>query len=101
MRSHLTKALTIILLTAFFGIPWGLYNQKFAEDARNMTQEQWLAEMGYQKAAQEHGTGLAGTLVITLVACAGLAAIYEFTKWASVKLVDNIMGPEGGNSLKP
>lgn len=99
MRSHLTKAIAVLLLVAFFGIPWGLYNEHLAEEARTMSHEQWLAKMDYSQSATVEAAGLTGTLLGTLIVFTGLMCIYEFTKLVAGMIVDRVMGPEDGGGL--
>lgn len=94
MRAYIIKAVAVLSLTAFFGIPFGFYMEQAREDARTMTQEQWLEFMKYTQMSYENHAGFIAALFTTLVICAGLVCIYEFAKLVSGKLIDRVLGPQ-------
>ncbi len=100
MRSYLTKALAIVLLVTLFGIPWGIYNEQLTEDARTMSQEQWLDVMDYSQSASANATGLYGTLVTALILFTAFVCIYEFTKLIAGMFIDRVLGPEKDGYIK-
>ncbi len=99
MRAHITKALAVLLMTAFIGIPWGFYMEQAREDARTMTQEQWLELMNYSQMTYENHAGFIAAIFTTLFILAGFVCIYEFTKLVSGMVVDRVMGPEDGGGF--
>jgi hypothetical protein len=100
MRAHITKATAVLILTVFFGIPWGLYNKQFIEDARAMSQEQWLDMMEYTQSSYEYSTGFTGTLIAALILFTAFVCIYEFAKLVAGMFIDRVLGPEKSGYIK-
>lgn len=85
-RQMVSKAIAVLGWVVVIGYPWGLYSRRVIEDARTMTQEQWLAHMEMEQTLAANSVGLLGTMLYCLVIMVALATIYEFT-WRGVEMV--------------
>jgi uncharacterized protein involved in cysteine biosynthesis len=100
MRSYFTKALAIVLLVALFGTPWGFYNEQLAEDARTMSQKQWLGVMDYSQSNSANSAGLYGTLIASLILFTAFVCFYEFAKLLAGMFLDRVLGPDKVGYIK-